>query len=303
MCFNSRTPCGVRHSLRLGSARVTRFNSRTPCGVRHEHRTSVLKTDSFNSRTPCGARLCYLAGYAGEVGVSIHAPRVGCDGAFARFRSCVVRFNSRTPCGVRPSSHVSSSQRLSFQFTHPVWGATVIEELLCRGADVSIHAPRVGRDYEGVYTGGAVAVSIHAPRVGRDGEVAFFGLYPKVSIHAPRVGCDYLSISVVIPMCCFNSRTPCGVRLPKYLGGDSYVLFQFTHPVWGATSLQTLLSSPDPPFQFTHPVWGATKGVRRLACIARRFNSRTPCGARPGTARRSRSLGGFNSRTPCGARR
>ena len=58
-------------------------------------------------------------------------------------------------------------------------------------------------------------------------------------------------------------------------------MFQFTHPVWGATqrdklesarreavsihaprvgcdSLQTLLSSPEPPFQFTHPVRGAT---------------------------------------------
>ena len=60
--------------------------------------------------------------------------------------------------------------------------------------------------------------------------------------------------------------------------------FQFTHPVWGATSQRvwnitdTFVSIHAPrvgcdgelvsmaslkgPFQFTHPVWGATQGYR-----------------------------------------
>ena len=34
-------------------------------------------------------------------------------------------------------------------------------------------------------------------------------------------------------------------------------VFQFTHPVWGAT-VDNLLAKVSPVFQFTHPVWGAT---------------------------------------------
>jgi len=78
-----------------------------------------------------------------------------------------------------------------FQSTRPAWGATLTKTGLRRGYDVSIHAPRVGRDkilrsnarqrdrfnpraprgarhvrkYDDT---GAVCVSIHAPRVGRD---------------------------------------------------------------------------------------------------------------------------------------
>ena len=33
-----------------------------------------------------------------------------------------------------------------FQFTHPVWGATLVDRLLEGLLEVSIHAPRVGCD-------------------------------------------------------------------------------------------------------------------------------------------------------------
>ena len=36
------------------------------------------------------------------------------------------------------------------------------------------------------------------------------------------------------------------------------LMFQFTHPVWGATPV-TSDSTTSRQFQFTHPVWGATK--------------------------------------------
>ena len=81
----------------------------------------------------------------------------------------------------------------------------------------------------------ADTVSIHAPRVGCDyGEISVrrdFG----VSIHAPRVGCDAVSIEGFLWM----------------------PMFQFTHPVWGATTnLRRYIRGR--AFQFTHPVWGAT---------------------------------------------
>ena len=33
-----------------------------------------------------------------------------------------------------------------FQFTHPVWGATIVEITIVIDEEVSIHAPRVGCD-------------------------------------------------------------------------------------------------------------------------------------------------------------
>ena len=57
-----------------------------------------------------------------------------------------------------------------------------------------------------------------------------------VSIHAPHVGCDY--------------------RL-------------------------ALLPDREMGFQFTHPMWGATTPATHSARYSRSFNSRTPCGVRP----------------------
>ena len=101
-----------------------------------------------------------------------------------------------------------------------------------------------------------------------------------VSIHAPRVGCDKLLLLLL----------------------KRIKAFQFTHPVWGATS-------------------DGADDCRRYAS----FNSRTPCGVRHLTCNRQvtpqyvsihaprvgcdsicriikQFRNGFNSRTPCGVR-
>ena len=79
-------------------------------------------------------------------------------------------------------------------------------------------------------------------------------------------------------------------------------LFQFTHPVWGATAVTSSaltawasFNSRTPcgvrhdlwqfwdvrkQFQFTHPVWGATYDCAVWGTRIRSFNSRTPCGVR-----------------------
>ena len=148
---------------------------------------------------------------------------------------------------------------------------------------VSIHAPRVGCDSPnvglstirysfnsrtpcGVRLGqllnvtSRLGVSIHAPRVGCDDQLPQEPhLCDMVSIHAPRVGCDVLSCFFLSGENSFNSRTPCGVRpRAREVQLDDLIGFQFTHPVWGATS--------------AHP---AT--ISDYHC----FNSRTPCGVRP----------------------
>ena len=76
---------------------------------------------------------------------------------------------------------------------------------------------------------------------------AFFSVYPAghISIHAPRVGCDvYLS----------STKRAC-------------LLFQSTHPGWGATLSYNVIHLYTSSFQSTHPGWGATpRCLGRVRC-------------------------------------
>ena len=145
-----------------------------------------------------------------------------------------------------------------FQFTHPVRGATKPSKPFLALPPVSIHAPRAGCDSTR-WSGHSVAtVSIHAPRAGCDATERELLRYTNVSIHAPRAGCDRQRSTQSTCTTSFNSRTPCGVRqwANRTLGSRKRVsihaprvgcdpicyetfrryMFQFTHPVWGATS-------------------------------------------------------------------
>ena len=145
--FNSRTPCGVRqpafirwfwdhlfqftHPVRgatqyVENARYIQdsFNSRTPCGVRQALVPLCLEVLCFNSRTPCGVR------HDNSMNPAV-----------------ISGFNSRTPCGVRHRKcALYTRPKGSFQFTHPVRGATRQSWIFLLYCGVSIHAPRAGCD-------------------------------------------------------------------------------------------------------------------------------------------------------------
>ena len=151
------------------------------------------------------------------------------------YRWCrLLCFNSRTPCGVRQPPRSSSRRIRSFQFTHPVWGAT---------------SPDIRRQY-----------------------------YALVSIHAPRVGCDASRLSRRTSWRSFNSRTPCGVRRRCVLSLLGWGCFNSRTPC-GVRQFPTMFNDLVDLFQFTHPVWGATYVALFLAGQLS-FNSRTPCGVR-----------------------
>ena len=191
--------------------------------------------------------------------ISIHAPRVGCD-CFCMV--CFIDynyFNPRTPCGVRLSPLSLSHHESQFQSTHPVWGATAFAWCASSITIISIHAPRVGCDKPAkektsnpdkfqsthpVWGATYTAITLY------DGKT--------ISIHAPRVGCDSVSYYQIPLPGYFNPRTPCGVRLRCPL--PSF-----------ATSLL---------FQSTHPVWGATLSSNMSPVSPSNFNPRTPCGVR-----------------------
>ncbi len=124
------------------------FNSRTPCGVRLSVCYVLVVSTCFNSRTPCGVRLHPSVIVGRLQHVSIHAPRVGCD-RYARLmqaRSFSFQFTHPVWGATGRSPMTRFSPR--FQFTHPVWGATLIFKRFVNGTAVSIHAPRVGCDCE-----------------------------------------------------------------------------------------------------------------------------------------------------------
>src|SRR5208282_3390561 len=101
---------------------------------------------------------------------------------------------------------------------------------------VSIHAPRAGRDNMTHSTFPFGHVSIHAPRAGRDCLQGFPRTGYFVSIHAPRAGRDMYSLPGSMQRRCFNPRAPRGAR-PK--GCKAYTrsgMFQSTRPARGATS-------------------------------------------------------------------
>ena len=166
--------------------------------------------------------------------VSIHAPRAGRDTMATTPTALSVSFNPRAPCGARRRRAYPLIGIHGFQSTRPVRGATrrrayhhlppqFQSTRPVRGAtetgladairfDVSIHAPRAGRDHQvnpicleqPVFQStrpvrGATSreciprrrqeVSIHAPRAGRDGKRSYdFPLLPHIyGYYSPQI--------------------------------------------------------------------------------------------------------------------
>ena len=87
-----------------------------------------------------------------------------------------------------------------FQSTQPEWAATVFKRKGVFGSFISIHAARVGCDWNGLLSVvGYVAISIHAARVGCDvSNQGALNFGWSISIHAARVGCDHPVLMVAV---------------------------------------------------------------------------------------------------------
>ena len=145
-CFNSRTPGGVRLITQIYQLYVTMFQFTHPGRGATCCRSHQVCHGRFNSRIPGGVRRVYQHLISLSDGVSIHAPREGCD----------------------HQAQDTTKTRATFQFTHPGRGATAPCEIIGCISAVSIHAPREGCDGCRVGHAHGHAVSIHAPREGCD---------------------------------------------------------------------------------------------------------------------------------------
>ena len=234
----------------------------------------------FNPRTPCGVRLVFLCSAVRNAYISIHAPLAGCD-------VFIIVLNS-----------LSSA----FQSTHPLRGATPIDERFREVEAISIHAPLAGCDAEF--------------SVSRNLRQDF----------NPRTPCGVRPENVRFspPVFNFNPRTPCGVRPRATISAPSSPAFQSTHPLRGATDEEQV---PIRTVQISihAPLAGCDLAADAHRVCGRHFNPRTPCGVRLCSRRpvreiddisihaplagcdgrahtRQRRCGHFNPRTPCGVR-
>ena len=279
-CFNPRAPwgarlfdgCGVfwRHGVSIHAPRggrddhspgvrphPKRFNPRAPWGARLMTPEMVTMGQCFNPRAPWGARLFGRGFVIRSLRVSIHAPRGGRDRRKTQKQSAWVRFNPRAPWGARRVCIHGVSGTVPFQSTRPVGGATSSQGYCKSAIEVSIHAPRGGRD---------LGLSTFASRV--------FCFNPRAPWGA-RLFNPYTNTCVAL----FQSTRPVGGATPATYPGDGFYWFQSTRPVGGATTINQLLRRSN-WFQSTRPVGGATRRSERTVQRTIGFNPRAPWGAR-----------------------
>ena len=122
--------------------------------------------------------------------ISIHAPRVGSDCFCVRIATEAFNFNPRSPCGERLLIDHQNFFCFLFQSTLPVWGATSRSLIDFLSAKFQSTLPVWGATKPRGRLGQIILISIHAPRVGSDWDANVSILRPDISIHAPRVGSD-----------------------------------------------------------------------------------------------------------------
>ena len=123
--FNPRAPCGARPGCgRCPPCRSFHFNPRAPCGARRYIVTELGSITEFQSTRPVW-------------GATYH-PRKSKDRE--------TDFNPRAPCGARRIIRASAAAARYFNPRAPCGARHLAPDLARHGFQISIHAPRVGRD-------------------------------------------------------------------------------------------------------------------------------------------------------------
>ena len=115
--------------------------------------------------------------------------------------------------GATTSEDYPATPYLRFQFTHPVWGATIGEGALRIAREGSIHAPRVGCDTSQSTSRASTAGFNSRTPCGVRQHIALASTKP-ISFNS-RTPCGVRHKErprATAQRTSFNSRTPCGVR-------------------------------------------------------------------------------------------
>ena len=145
--------------------------------------------------------------------ISIHAPRVGRDAIFARPEAQTWQFQSTRPVWGATYHTLPAMPSQTFQSTRPVWGATCqMNSHLNVLRYFNPRAPCGARRFGGFLGCNQNQISIHAPRVGRDACAAKLNLQrwyfnPRAPCGARRFRFEQRLLNFD-----FNPRAPCGAR-------------------------------------------------------------------------------------------
>ena len=216
-------------------------------------------------------------------------------------QACSAGFNPRAPYGARPRTRVLCAEIIKFQSTRPVRGATYTALAEDANGDVSIHAPRTGRD---------VHSTTDMELLGGFNPRAPYGARPRMSARShgissfnPRApyGARPMRAAPTLQSRCFNPRAPYGARPESWYTVHEFPPFQSTRPVRGATmrryphSSRSAVSIHAPRtgrdsicscqrmtegVSIHAPRVGRDPQARRLPLDSSCFNPRAPCGAR-----------------------
>ena len=145
--------------------------------------------------------------------VSIHAAQADCDAEKRAISAEKISFNSRSPSGLRLPFTSAGSPCFSSNSRSPSGLRQIYQSLFEK---VSIHAAQVGCD-------------AHFVIIGFNSFVFQFTQPKRAATSAPRWTC--------LGRCCFNSRSPSGLRPPAQFWREQTNKFQFTQPKRAATRL------------------------------------------------------------------
>ena len=234
--FNPLSPHGERPDSAAVACRLLDISIHSPRMGRDE--SGVLgmpRLGVISIHSPRAGRDPIQAAEAEPLTISIHSPRAGRDALRMTASATWGYFNPLSPSGERQTSSgitptlrrfqstlpergetrafwISLWEKL-FQSTLPAWGETVLVHPALDQCPISIHSPRMGRDYKGRRVPERKMISIHSPRMGRDLHPRFRLLAGLISIHSPRMGRDQ----------------------PLHFGSSFPSKFQSTLPAWGET--------------------------------------------------------------------
>ena len=323
--FNPRSPCGERPLVLDPQGYQRAISIHAPrVGSDSQVKVDFLGLLDFNPRSPCGER--HSAGSRARAleEISIHAPRVGSDfGDFGRARERRY-FNPRSPCGERRSSRVSRRDGAVFQPRPAVGGATRRGGPFSCPTGIQSTPPVGGATTRRPYLPYRYNISIHAPRVGSDYQI--FTSQRRRRHFNPRSPCGERrrAAGTAWSNPYFNPRSPCGERQSEVgyvplIGG-----FQSTLPVWGATGSRPSCGKTG-SISIHAPRVGSDLSPVVSLQLSAYFNPRSPCGERRQPVQRvgspvaisihaprvgsdmvtnkaGRKHDNFNPRSPCGER-
>ena len=212
--FNPRAPCGARPVFVFTRTMELVFQSTRPVWGATRDSYEFVNGFEFQSTRPVWGATCQWGISGPSYQISIHAPRVGRDGLGFDVGPIHSNFNPRAPCGARPVLCIALYTSCLFQSTRPVWGATFASSTAVFHRLISIHAPRVGRDFDPLYLmfDGDLFQSTR-PVWGATLRVSVLHIeQPVFQSTRPVWGATCAIIGCVIETRNFNPRAPCGAR-------------------------------------------------------------------------------------------